>query len=601
MTDSADGLLDQWLDRRGTPAADTLAQQRAEEAGAEETAAESGQGDESDQPRADSHDQSAPLDSLVGISDELSRLASDPSRRFAGTDPASAVIAAFAALDHAPAADPRPVDEAAAGSASDLALDSDSDSDHPESMPRAVSGTHADPEATAEMVEEGSPIIFGRLLASEEPEIPTASARSTASAEPVADTASEDSSGAASAEPVAASTPDDSPEAASAPTSSTTSPTDTTTTDSAAAVPSPEAAATQAPDDAGGERSVDAILSSLDLPGLSASTEALLASLTGARPAAPVAPAASASSAPAVPSAPATPVAASAAPAAEPPQTLPTEAGELPPAAEHDADDAHPTVDHDTDHGLEAEAEAEVDDLPPSPEPAPSPTGEGTLEEPAGAGRHADVRVDLKEPDERDAPANRVQMVIEANAPAHDDRRSPAEIATSLGGIPVDETGEEALRPQAVPALSATDPALPYEFAFAPRRTGHRVLALVLAVGILVTIACCWWAFSSRSLTAIGIAAVVGVATAIIWAARAGDVVTRLAMTGSRLTIERAGTRSQFDLADPHTPVSVEGQPGESGWQVTFTRRSMSPVVIDSSMVDPAEFMRVFDTHRPQH
>ena len=45
---------------------------------------------------------------------------------------------------------------------------------------------------------------------------------------------------------------------------------------------------------------------------------------------------------------------------------------------------------------------------------------------------------------------------------------------------------------------------------------------------------------------------------------------------------------------------TVIGTAGKRSWKVLFLRRGMSPFVLDSSMVDPAEFMTVLRRHRPE-
>ena len=54
-----------------------------------------------------------------------------------------------------------------------------------------------------------------------------------------------------------------------------------------------------------------------------------------------------------------------------------------------------------------------------------------------------------------------------------------------------------------------------------------------------------------------------------------------------------------FDLASTYTSIEVVGQPGSKKWKVLFHRRGMSPVVVDSTMVDAHDFMRVLRFFRP--
>lgn len=145
---------------------------------------------------------------------------------------------------------------------------------------------------------------------------------------------------------------------------------------------------------------------------------------------------------------------------------------------------------------------------------------------------------------------------------------------------------------------STEEPAFPYEIAFRPR-TGARTLAgVLLLAGLAATAYAGWRAYQERTDVAVGIAATLAVATGIVWAVRAGSSVTRLSLRGSRLEVVRHGTRLVFDLADPQTAVEVVGTPGRRGWKVVFPRRTMDPVVLDASMVDPHELTRAIAFHR---
>jgi hypothetical protein len=54
-----------------------------------------------------------------------------------------------------------------------------------------------------------------------------------------------------------------------------------------------------------------------------------------------------------------------------------------------------------------------------------------------------------------------------------------------------------------------------------------------------------------------------------------------------------------FDLTSSFTPIDVQGKPGRHGWRVIFHHADMTPFVVDSSMVDAHEFMRVLYYYRP--
>ena len=88
-------------------------------------------------------------------------------------------------------------------------------------------------------------------------------------------------------------------------------------------------------------------------------------------------------------------------------------------------------------------------------------------------------------------------------------------------------------------------------------------------------------------------------ATVTGWVLRPRGRATTVVATGSRLEICRGGSRHVFDLANPATPVDVLGVPGDRGWRVLFYRRGMAPYVLDASMAQPAELMRLLHRHRP--
>ena len=99
---------------------------------------------------------------------------------------------------------------------------------------------------------------------------------------------------------------------------------------------------------------------------------------------------------------------------------------------------------------------------------------------------------------------------------------------------------------------------------------------------------------------AAGLAAVVLVLTLALWAIRASSPVNHLAVRSGQLEVTRGGDRFVFDLSGGYSPIEVVGTPGDRGWRVLFVRRNMEPFVVDSSMVDPREFMDVLRRYRPE-
>jgi hypothetical protein len=156
------------------------------------------------------------------------------------------------------------------------------------------------------------------------------------------------------------------------------------------------------------------------------------------------------------------------------------------------------------------------------------------------------------------------------------------------------ETGADASSAPAAPAAE-----MPAIYRFEPMRSVRRFLSLMLLTGLVASGYLGYLAYQSRDNIDIGIAATVALATAVIWAIRAGATVTVLTVRRGQLEISRQGGRMVFDLASTYTDIQVVGRPGSKKWKVLFVRRGMSPVVIDGTMVDPVDFMRVLKFFRP--
>jgi hypothetical protein len=107
-------------------------------------------------------------------------------------------------------------------------------------------------------------------------------------------------------------------------------------------------------------------------------------------------------------------------------------------------------------------------------------------------------------------------------------------------------------------------------------------------------------AYDSKDTASIGLAVIVVLATAMVWAIRAGAAVTKLEVHQGQLQVVQQGGRFVFDLSSRYTKVEVQGRPGRRGWKVIFPRRGMDPFTVDATMVDPDDFMRVLRFFRPQ-
>jgi hypothetical protein len=142
---------------------------------------------------------------------------------------------------------------------------------------------------------------------------------------------------------------------------------------------------------------------------------------------------------------------------------------------------------------------------------------------------------------------------------------------------------------------------MPGVYKFAPKRSARRLLTLWLLGGLGASAYLVRAAIEFQDTMSIGVAAIVVVATAMVWAIRAGSSMTRLEVHQGQLQVLQQGSRYVFDLPSQFTAVEVHGRPGRRGWKVVFPRRGMAPFVVDASMVDPDDFMRVLRFYRPEH
>ena len=141
---------------------------------------------------------------------------------------------------------------------------------------------------------------------------------------------------------------------------------------------------------------------------------------------------------------------------------------------------------------------------------------------------------------------------------------------------------------------------MPGVYKFKPKRMGRRLLTIALLIGLVASAYFVRAAVDLRDTPSIGLAAIVLLATAMVWAIRAGASVTKLEIHQGQLEVVQQGGRFVFDMASEYTQVEVHGRPGRHGWKVLFPRRGMAPFAIDATMVDPDDFMRVLRFFRPQ-
>ena len=145
---------------------------------------------------------------------------------------------------------------------------------------------------------------------------------------------------------------------------------------------------------------------------------------------------------------------------------------------------------------------------------------------------------------------------------------------------------------------------MPGLYEFEPRRSSRLALTVCLLAGIVASTLLVRPAVQTRDTPSIGLASVAVLATALVWAIRAGTSVTRLAVRQGQLEVLHQGGRLVFDLAGDHTVPEVHGRPGGRGWRVVLPRGDQEPFVVDASIVDADDFMRVlrfFKPHLAEH
>jgi hypothetical protein len=207
----------------------------------------------------------------------------------------------------------------------------------------------------------------------------------------------------------------------------------------------------------------------------------------------------------------------------------------------------------------------------------------------------------LEEPAAVDEPVAIEPVVIDEPAiePAPLEQPIAAEVIEHVDEPPTDEIAHPDVPPPAPAVMAPTDGTPPLRMTFAPRTRARTAVGVGTLLAAAAAVIGCYVASRERDLPSIGIAATLWVLTGIIWAVHSGTSVTRMSVRGGQLQVQQHGVRTTFDLTSTYTPVEVHGRPGKHGWKVVFRRRDMSAFVIDQTMVDPTEFMRVLRYYRP--
>lgn len=135
---------------------------------------------------------------------------------------------------------------------------------------------------------------------------------------------------------------------------------------------------------------------------------------------------------------------------------------------------------------------------------------------------------------------------------------------------------------------------------FAPRTGARALLGLLLLIALAGAVGAGYAAYRDPTTLTTGLAGTLVVLVLVLWAIRASSPVAHLSVHAGQLEVVQGGGRFVFELAGSFTPIEVVGMPGDRHWKVLFLRRNMDPFVIDSSMVDPREFMDMLRHYRPE-
>lgn len=128
-----------------------------------------------------------------------------------------------------------------------------------------------------------------------------------------------------------------------------------------------------------------------------------------------------------------------------------------------------------------------------------------------------------------------------------------------------------------------------------PRVLSMLLLATAVVAGLVALLAL----VNGNLDTPFGFAMVVAT-VGLAWAsARTRVGAVQVSITNGVVYIEKGESSYRFDVRNEHTRLEMQGDPGDSYWQVMFHRRGMDPFVVDGDMVDPEEFVRQLREWRP--
>ena len=151
--------------------------------------------------------------------------------------------------------------------------------------------------------------------------------------------------------------------------------------------------------------------------------------------------------------------------------------------------------------------------------------------------------------------------------------------------------------PAAEPSKPTSDVSADVEFT--PRTGARRFVGVLLLATVCGLAVAAYLAFRDANPVTVGVTCVLLVVMLGLWGLRASSPVAHLAVRSGQLEVTQGGRRFVFDLSGGYTPIQVVGSPGDRDWRVLFLRRNEDPFVVDSSMVDPHEFMDALHRYLP--
>jgi hypothetical protein len=203
-----------------------------------------------------------------------------------------------------------------------------------------------------------------------------------------------------------------------------------------------------------------------------------------------------------------------------------------------------------------------------------------------------------------------IEDLVRAAFPAYADasrQPDPAETTPSpedgesdvQGTAGVADSATPVPRPR-TPTPALVPPPAPLVIDLGVERATRRVTGFLLVATLVVTVLAAAVAYGDPRPVTVGLVLFLVAALLATWWFRSRHRTATVIATGSRLEIVRDGGLHVFDLSRRDSPVDVIGRPGDRTWRVLFHRRGMGPYVVDASMVDPAEFMRLLHAHRSE-